>query len=275
MTPFKPVRTRLPTFTRPPVAEVVIGLQFDPLPGLRTLHFGGFWSTLDGSWQPLPDGPAVGQTQEPSGTEPLWIPPGFQIEQLEAPGARVRAMTPDKEGMLQIENSWLVYNWRQKGPSAEYPRFEPIKARFDDLRRLFLSYLQKQKLGTISPNLWEVGYVNFIPRNSVWSEATEWPRLFPALLSGSVPAQTGTLQSFSGRWIFLLPAQGGRLHVSMEHGKGADGEVLVLKLIARGRIDNKSDAAIDAGFALGHESVVKTFSSIISEELKTSWGYSE
>jgi len=37
-------RSRLPDFTNPPVIEVALSVQFEPLSGFRTSHFGLLWS---------------------------------------------------------------------------------------------------------------------------------------------------------------------------------------------------------------------------------------
>lgn len=266
----------LPTFSKPPIVEVIVGLQFDPLLGFRAVHLGGFWSSLEGEWDALLDAPALGQTQEPAGSDVLWMPPGLQFEPTPEPNLRIRAQDKSRQHMLQLENGWLVLNWRRPSDAAQYPSFAQIKPKFDEQRRRLESFLASAGLGIVRPNLWELSYINMIPRGILWNEVHEWPRIFPRLLGGCDVLEGGSLQSVGGKWLLRLPEGRGRLQVILEHGKAwspKEQEMLVLKLVARGTVRPDAPDSLDQGYDSGHRAIVQTFADLLSDEARRELGY--
>src|SRR5689334_16148372 len=54
----------LPEFERPPVTEVVLGVQLDPLPQLRSAHLGLLWGQLRDELPVLEEHPALDLPEE-------------------------------------------------------------------------------------------------------------------------------------------------------------------------------------------------------------------
>lgn len=54
----------LPEFKSPPVIEVVCGVQFEPLPGFLSVHFGEFWARIRDRYPRTEDRPPLGELRE-------------------------------------------------------------------------------------------------------------------------------------------------------------------------------------------------------------------
>lgn len=56
----------LPSFERPPVIETMLGVQFQPLPALRSAHLGAFWKTLGEEWPVVLDASIIAKSRTSS-----------------------------------------------------------------------------------------------------------------------------------------------------------------------------------------------------------------
>lgn len=261
----------LPEFDRPPVAETVLAVQFNPLLSVTAAHLGAFWACLGEEWKDVAEGPALGQISEPIGLEPSWLEGGSLFDIGPALQVRLRISRNTKDRMLQIENGWLVYNWRRTSEDQEYARYQTVRKEFDGYLERLGAFFSSGGHGTIEPNLWEVAYVNFIPRGTLWERVTDWPRVLPRLLSMDREDEGDSLQTVAGRWVHILAGGRARLHVTVQHGRAAE-EMLVLKLVARGHTSEPTLAALDDGLNLGHEAIVRRFAAISSADALRYWG---
>jgi hypothetical protein len=67
----------LPKYSKPPVIETVLGVQFEPLAKFRTAHAGCFWkSYLDNDWTKIEQVPRLDDHFERFGDERKWGPMG-------------------------------------------------------------------------------------------------------------------------------------------------------------------------------------------------------
>lgn len=255
----------LPSFDRPPLTEVFLAVQHVPLARLRTQHQGMFLASLGADWEPMPDIQPIGQTHEPVEDVPEWLLPGTLEIDLRS-GVRMRTRKRAGDRLVQVENGWLAFNWT--GSETPYPRWGSLRKEFDDHVSAWRSFVTVHGLGDVVPNLWEVGYVNVFPKGDLWQQPADWTSLLPGLF-GSAGPRAGLLQTASARWAHLIASGVGRLQILLEHGlQGRRGEIecLFLRLVARGPAKEPSFAAVDAGLEIGHQSIVTTFASLLSEE---------
>lgn len=267
-------RDPLPTYTNPPVIEVVIGVQFPPQPKLTTAMLGVFWESLGDGWQ----APTEGQP----------IPPQFETfgspsrssffefaSQLAIEGPAVRLMIKNSAGdrLIQIQNGRLHLNWKRVKDSP-YPRYEQLVEEFLTLLGELQAFLRSHDIPAISPNQWEITYVNYAPPESVWGTPGEWEFFRPLRAVHGIPELT-SVDSFSGEWHFEIVPQAGRLHVSFRHGtilEPVPGIAVILSLTARGPLVATDQAVIRQGLDRGHESIVRTFRELSSDEANHYWG---
>lgn len=266
-----------PDFDRPPLAETALGLQFDPLPGLRLSHLSAFLHSHDLEPGSVLEKHALGQTIEPIGKEELWIGRPLRLEMSDQPPLRLLALIKrsDGERLVQVENGWLVFNWRAGEDSLPYPRYTEVRREFDSWVERLVAFLGDQGLESPRPNLWEVSYVNVIPQDKLWTTVQDWNNVLPGLFSRPSGVTCGQLQTAGGRWVFQLGSRG-RLQIVVEHGRRESPrveELLLLKLIARGKVDDGAMDSFQHGLALGHESIVNTFVELASERALKHWGY--
>ncbi len=264
----------LPSFKKPPLVEMYLGIQFDPLPALRAAHIGEYLASLASEWEILPETPALGQTREPRTDSVEWGPPGASLAVSSEPSLRQRAFTKAQDRMLQIENGWFILNWSRVEGGPPYPRFGAVLDEFRARMREFTRRLSATGVGALKPNLWEVGYVNMIPQEPLWRTVADWHRVVPLLFGKTEPLTAGVPRSASGRWVVPLAESKGRLQIFTDHvrvGGVAEKEALMMKLVARGPTQAPSLDDATRCFDLGHETIVTTFREIVSIEACKVW----
>jgi uncharacterized protein (TIGR04255 family) len=138
----------LPDFDKPPVIEVILSLQFEPLESLRTPHMGLFWTRIKEDY-PL--------SEEHASIDP--IIEEFGVDSASDLGrnytsAPVRHWYINRNGtsLIQIQKDRFIHNWRRREESDEYPRFENVLTSFIGNLQKFTAFLKDEKLGTIVPN---------------------------------------------------------------------------------------------------------------------------
>lgn len=262
------------TFRHPPVVETVLGIQFERLRGLTNAHFGAFWQRRKSEWPWIADAPPLDEQFEAFGRQLGWSKAvGLKLTQ--SPAARVQMKNAAGDRMIQLQNCRLHYNWIGQ-PGQEYPRYAIVRPQFDEVFREFRELILDLRLAKLTPNQWEVTYVNHMPKGTVWGEPEEWPVLFESLPGLAVAPRGTRLEGFGGHWHFEIEPQRGRLHVELEHACVGDNdreEALVMKLTARGPIakDAEPEVAIDEGLNLGHDVIVTSFVDLTSRRAQDYW----
>lgn len=263
--------TRPPDWKRPPVIEVVLGVQFDPLPALTNGHLGWFWGEIHDEFPNSDDVPPIPPALEAFGDDlPFGFPAlGFRP----ATGdSRLRMTSVDGARMIQVQNGWLVANWTKKSES-EYPGFSDVKALFDQAMGRFSLFLKERNLGVVRPNLWEVTYIDHIPVGTVWKTMADLPRVFPGLF-GSGQCVNGTAESVNSTWSFRLSPKPGRLRLTVQSARTTtdpERDVLLVRSVARGPLGADNAGSLDDVLNFGRSSVVDTFVGLASDEAKRYW----
>ena len=265
-------------FKNPPVIETVLGVQFDPIPGLGAAHLGEFWHHLGPEWPQVIDAPALDPQYETFGEETPWGSAfaGIRIE--EKLSIRIQYKNEQGDRMIQVQNGRFHFNWLGgKGP--QYPRYTTIRPDFDRYWSRFQDYLIEKELGKPSVNQWEITYVNHIPQGKLWASPGDWQRIL------RIPAPSCVISGLSferldGNWHYEIKPQKGRLHLTVQHVKSKapeQAEVLRVTLTARGPVSSGSDVenSLDDGLSLGRETIVRTFCDLTTETAHKEWGVIE
>jgi uncharacterized protein (TIGR04255 family) len=149
----------LPDFDAPPLTEVALSLQFQPVTKFSFVDIGPLRERF-------PRFDSV-EYHPP-------LPPAFETFGLRQGASQALqfnfGMTPprlwllDKGGneVFQFQNDRLVHNWRKIKIDNDYPRYEQIRERFEAEARGVMSFLIERDLGTLVPNQCEITYVNTI-----------------------------------------------------------------------------------------------------------------
>lgn len=266
-------------YDAPPLVEVAMSVQFDPPKGLSLAHLGAFWDRQKESFPNVRAVQPIATTNETFGSQ--WLPPSLQLALTNEPDCRLQMISSDDQWMCQVQLNRLVINWRKR--SEEYPRFDRTWTRFQTTFAAWQEFLNEFEIAPLAPRLWELTYVNRIPKGSLWQEPKDWPKVFPGLWGGSfATVQSASLRGFLGQWVWEQGDPPARLYVEPKPGR-TSGEppqdALLLSLTTRGPLSPKGSAQesssvaslIESGIGIGHELIVGTFDRISSNEAKKEW----
>lgn len=175
--------------------------------------------------------------------------------------------------MIQVQNGWLCYNWREC-PGQDYPRFPAVRAGFEDAWNGWARFAESNNLGRLQPRVWEVTYVNYFDRGTVWQEYSDVSKVLPGLFVDP-PGSAARFTYPKATFYFRLAGGPGRLQVVVQPAKrdGPKGavELIQMRLTARGPIDESKGLTIAAGLELGHRTIVESFNAWTSEAAKAYW----
>ena len=256
---------------RPPVTEVVLGVQFDAISRLTNGHLGWFWGELHSEFPHADDVPPIAPVVEVFGDR---VPYGFPMFNIRASAgdSRLRMTSTDGSRMIQVQNGWLIANWIKTG-GVDYPGFDSVKSHLDSAMTRFRSFLAERDLGVIKPNLWEVTYTDQIPVGTVWDRPTDLSRVFPGLF-GACDCANGAAETVDATFAFRLSPLPGRLRMTIQSARLATEptrDLLVVQSVARGPLKTDNSDSLDQALNFGRSSVVDTFMRLASDDAKRYW----
>lgn len=262
----------LPKFDSPPVIETVLSVQFKPLTNFSSILIGVFWKNyLESGWDSFNQVSPLSDQFERFGKDKKWSIGAAQI--MIGSGSfphRIQILRNDGQRMLQIQNSRFILNWKKA--KGEYPSYDELLSEFLSYYEKFVKFAQENNLGEIQHNQWEVTYVNHIPLGEMWNTISEISEVLPWVLPPATDVLNQIPDDYACRWALSIDENLGRLHIDLKRVRveSEDGpEVLNLNLTARGPIDVESGIDMNTGFNIGHNSIVQSFDSIISDTAKS------
>ncbi len=256
----------LPEFGAPPVVEVVLGVQFRPLLGLRPIELG----PLREAWRPhLP----VVQEQPllpPAIEAPDGGPRIAQFVVGPALNTRVWFLSEDSSSLVQLQHDRLTVNWRQVASTA-YPRYPAVRAAFSERSADVARFAEEHGLGRLSLTQVEVTYINAI-------EATKagLGDLSRVLRHWDDPSiHLGQPEQARCTLVFPVPDIGRapvRLYVAVDPAQRPDGTPsLFLTLTVRGAPAGDSLADALRFMDQAHTHVVRSFAELTPDSMHAQW----
>jgi uncharacterized protein (TIGR04255 family) len=196
---------------------------------------------------------------------------------------RVWYLTETGDQLVQVQPDRLVHNWRRTSLEEPYPRYETLRPAFAAEAELLLEFLSEAGLPAPHIAQAEVTYINPIPMSTLGQP----PDLGRVLAPWSGVYSDGFLPlaedvGFNVRYRIPDSSSGqpvGRLNVvgnpALQPGApGAEPEeVFMLQLFARG--GPLGSGGLDGAIAfldLGHDWVVRGFTSLTTEVMHAEWG---
>jgi uncharacterized protein (TIGR04255 family) len=265
----------LPDFRKPPLAETVLSLQFEPVAGMTTAHVGLLWERLRKQLPVIeehPPLPAIFEKFEPP--SPAQVEVTFEEK---PPMPRVWFLNQARSELIQVQADRFIHNWRKMEGLDPYPRYEPIRDKFRDEVAALEEFLRDEKLGALAVNQCEVTYVNHIEPYSVWERHGEVEK---ALVMCSRLGSTSFLpepEDVALRMRFVIPGQNGnpigRLHAVVQPAwkKSDNSPILILTLTARGAPIGEGIEGAFSFFNLGRSWIVKGFADLTTPEMQRMW----
>ena len=257
-------------YSNAPVVETVIGVQFAPLAAFRSQHYGILWQNhlKNLGWIPVADEALLPVYEEQFGEVKLKQSRNDTV--LGISKIRMKLKSEDTARTVQIQPDKLYYSWeRTAGDSQDY---QIARLEFDRLFAEFQSFAEDNLSGAAQPNLWEIRYINQVPPGELWSRPSDWHRVLPKLFPKMLPSVDGIeFATYDGTWYFEIEPKRGRIQVrvaKMIVNQTPEPSLLIM-LTARGQTDESCDWK--SGLDLGHESCIKLFDEMTSQEARVAW----
>jgi uncharacterized protein (TIGR04255 family) len=262
----------LPDFDNPPVVEVALGVQLDPMPAVAAAHLGLLWAQYTDEFPNLEEHGPIDIAEEEFGD--VAPAPAFQVEVVgKPPVPRYWFVSKDGTRLLQVQQDRFIHNWRRQGPATEYPRYEALRQSFDERFRTYASFVHERDLGQVNIRQAEITYVNRIDPVTGWSPQIQLDRIvrmWSPNYDTTLLADDIELVRLGQRHI-IRDAQGpyARLYVSADP---AAGSTIILNLAVRGRPRRPGLEGAIEFFDMGRDRIVRAFAAVTTAEIQSIWG---
>ena len=261
--------TPSPSFDRPPLVEVALGVEFSPVPGFGAVPLARFADRLHDrypvvqEYPPLPRNPPIGVDDQIGG--------GLVVN-VGAPSIRLWLLSREQDQLLQVQRDRLIVNWRVGTSSSSYPRYrDALRPAFAREYQGLLSFLTDVGLPTSGLVGVEVTYVNVVAGSS--DESSD----IGAILRSQRPSEgrfgaprTTRLQQ---QWEWT-GHEGAASVLTMDAAQPATREsTIAMNLTARSALS--TNAGIDdvlRSLDLCHDEVVSAFVELTEPDRHLEWG---
>ena len=156
----------LPDYTRPPVHEVILAIQFGALADFRSYHVGKLWDRVRDRYQTVREQAPLGVQFETFGVaEPAAPASSLEIQALLSPPMLRYWFEAGEDQLMQVQQDRLIHNWRRGESQSEYPRYENVLKEFLTNYQALRDFAREEKFGEILINQCEISYMNtiFVP----------------------------------------------------------------------------------------------------------------
>lgn len=273
----------LPDFEFPPVVEVALGVQFDPI-GLQAKHLALLWEKWRDAFPTWEEQPPIPPVKEWFG-----LPASAAVNVLYDLGPlpqlrRALFINADSTELRQVQCDRFARNWRKA--VSPYPRYddEPnsegsacgLRTRFrQDLTEL-TEFIREHRLGAFAPNQCEITYVNHVPTSGECAGRD----LAEVLKPWSGAFTDDFLQAPESNEValrFVISDEQrrniGRLHIAAAtaRDRNSGSEVIRLTLTSRGLPLSHDVDGILQFMDIGRRWIVKGFASVTTEAMHRKW----
>jgi uncharacterized protein (TIGR04255 family) len=265
----------LPDFRKPPLAETVLSLQFEPISGLTTAHLGLLWLRFREQLPFIEEQPPL-----PPVVEKFGPPAPAQVEvtvEEKPPVPRLWFLNQDKTELIQVQADRFIHNWRKMEGLEPYPRFEPIRDKFRNEVDTLVRFLKDESMGAPLVNQCEVTYVDHIEPSGVWERHGQLEKVLSNWTAAPGRRFLPEAEDGSVRLRFLMRGESGkpvgRLHVIFQPAwkKTDNTPIMVMNLTARGAPLGEGIEGAFRFFELGRRWIVKGFAELTTSDMHKAW----
>lgn len=258
----------LPDFTKPPLDEVVLGVQFSSVPRYASVYANDIWALFKDEFPTIQEQPFLEPKFETfGGVNPH---PSVQFQIGPPPiGNRLWFISSNENNLLQFQADRFIANWRKRPRPQKYPRFEKIAEAFGENLNALSEHFQKEFDYKLDINQAEIAYINIIPVEE-FSDTGKWFKLWDGCGVNVEAINT----SFNE---IISHSDGGpfaRLIHEIQSVTTQDGKqkALRLSLTFRGKPESNNIAAAMEFLALGRNKIVTRFDEITTIHAHNKWG---
>ena len=263
----------LPEYDHPPVVEVALGVQFQPIAKFSAPYVGLLWQVWRDQYPILDEAPPLDPAVETESPEPRAM---FKITSV-PPMMRYWFLSDDGSRLLQVQRDRVILNWRQlpTGPQT-YPRYGTLREEF--VRRLeqFAEFLSDQSLGELAITQAELNYINSLSAGHGFERPDELHRVLKMLASVEKGSALGTLEEVRISHVYRIDGEMGapaRCYIVLEPGQVAGEEQsLLLTLTVRGKPLGSGVLEAMKFLDFGHNEIVHRFTEATTEAMHALWG---
>ncbi len=246
----------LPSYKKPPLAEVVFGIVFKNIGQFKAPHSGLFWQKIRDKYPTCEQAPPLVMESET-----------FDLASLLP---RLWFVNRRDNELIQLQKDRFLYNWRKKQEDDPYPRYEIVVRAFKENLHIFREFLEEEGLGSLSLTACELTYVNHILKGQGWESLNN----IQDVLS-DCNWRTGeerflpTPLSLGWQAAFALPGHKGQLQVKLMPSQFHDRPSLRLDITALWLGMNEPMDEIWDWFDVAHEWIVRGFADLTGSRIQT------
>lgn len=267
----------LPNFKKPPINEVVLSIQFASLANLKSPHIGLFWRSVRSTYPDISEQGEVPPVFETFGTPAAQRPTVSFQALLSPPMPRFWLQKEGMPDLLQVQRDRLMHNWRKTAENVVYPRYEKVRARFEQEIKKFSDFLETEKIGKLEVNQCEVTYINLIDSVPGSDDLhTSLDEISPLWSGLTTERAAGEIENSLVQMRYFLNdgnERVGRIHVLMQPAfRQSDlNPVFRVEITARGRPHGTSIVEAFELLDLERDAIVKTFAAVTTPKMHKLW----
>lgn len=263
---------RLPSYERPPVHEVAIGIGFSSLDCWGATAAGEFWSLIRDQYPKVEDKSILAPL-------PIGRAPEAQLGISELPPIRrVWFVSEDESTLIQVQSDRLHVNWRRTSEYAAYPRYGHVLDQFEFALASLMGF-SAERGEQLRVQAGEVTYVNHIPQSHLWTSWNDLSNIFGdwhvAPRNVGIPDAVSSVISYNGDQegvSFVSPGHHMTIEVKSALRATDSSKVIVLQLVNRGRLESESFEDIAAWLGVASADIVKGFTEVTAPAAHEFWG---
>ncbi len=261
------VTERLPDYEKPPVAEVVTGIQFKPIKKLAGPYLGLLWEKFKADYPQIKEAPPLMPIIESFSDEA----PVVDMTVLGDPFGLTRTWfeTKDGNGLIQVQKDRFLHNWKKEKDSDKYPHYDYVISNFRSCLATFEKFLEEHDLGKVESTQFEMTYVNHIPKGAGWETLDDVGNVFEDFVRKNKNRFLPLPEGFNWQTSFRVE-HASRLYVSIRLGKRkTDGlSAILLELTARGISGDQSPSSMWSWFDMAHKWIVCGFADLTADNIQ-------
>ncbi len=262
----------LPEYAKPPITEVVLGVQFGALTKWHAGHYGVFWNSISSEYPNFRVMPQLPAAVERFGAEAWRSQPSIQVL-LNSDDMRCWLLSANESRILQLQRDRFIVNWKQVG-EEHYPRYEKtIRPMFEAEWSRLRAFADRYEIESPAVTQCEMTYVNDIALNAPWKTVEDLSTVLSPWAGRGTDAFLPFPESTQINNTYLLTDQQARLHVSIQHvRRGADDrDILQLQLTVRGKPKAGGMAELLDWFDTSRRWIVRGFTDLTSQTMHNMW----
>lgn len=263
----------LPKYQNPPVNEVAIGVQFQPVAGWSIVSLGQLRERFADE---LPKAEAKPTIDEPADNfDNMPRRPSFTLQPIQTPEARCWYISEDGHRLVQVQHDRFIFNWRKLDTDQKYPGYEEyVRPQFQTFWERYCDFLSSESLEFPRIVQCETTYVNRIKRGEGWSSVDDWCDVFTVLRRNNTAEFLPPIETDQFSRSYLLSDPVGRLRIrcNLVVTQSDGSQAINLTLVARNKPESSASIDILHSLDTARAWVVKGFTDITTPAMHKKWG---